>query len=142
MVSPDMPAPTTTTSHFKLSACGPSEGPQPAHLLSKTQMATILADIHLAESYADNTFPSRDTARMAFNILQKKIFAKHNVADTVFRDSYDYYLYHLQDMDQIYEAVIDTLNLRELKVRAEEGVDAPNPPHSRPPLDVKPSLQL
>lgn len=102
---------------FLLEACGPPAEPQPPNLLTKGKMTDILADIHLAEAQVGHQFPNRDSAKMAFNLLEAQIFAKHNVSDSVFRQSYEYYLLYLKELDQIYEAVVDTLSLRELKAR-------------------------
>ncbi|CAN5849719.1 hypothetical protein BH24BAC1_BH24BAC1_00560 [soil metagenome] len=110
-------------------------------------MATILADLHLAEAQADYQFSNRDTAQMAFNVLEKQIFAKHEVPDSVFKQSYDYYLLYLKEFDQIYAAVVDTLNLRELKAQqrdtlqtypgAHPPVLAPVPAQPEAPAPVK-----
>lgn len=115
-----------------LSACNLSDGKKPPNLISKTQMATILADLHVAEAQADYQFSNRDTARMAFNVLEKQIFAKHQVVDSVFKKSYEYYLLHLKDLDQIYGGVVDTLNLRELK--AQQGDTLQTYPGAIPPV--------
>jgi hypothetical protein len=126
-----------------LVGCQPAANPKPAQLLSQTQMASILADIHVAEAQVDHQFPSRDTARMAFSLLEKQIFAKHAVTDSLFRQSYDYYLLHLKELDQIYEGVVDTLNLRQLKAGnqkfrpGEPRREVPGPSNSS-----KPAVQL
>lgn len=122
-----------------LTACIFSNEKKPANLLKQTQMATIMADLHVAEAQSDYEFPSRDSARIAFNILEKQIFANHGVVDSVFRQSYDYYLLHLKEMDQIYTGVIDTLNLRELKAQQQDTTQAS--PGASPPVPVKAGIE-
>jgi hypothetical protein len=122
-----------------LSACNLSDKNKPANLLSKTQMATILSDLHVAEAQSDHQFGNRDTARIAFTILEKQIFENHGVVDSVFRQSYDYYLLHLKDMDQIYAGVIDTLNLRELKAQQRDTVRTY--PGAHPPAPAKVNIE-
>jgi hypothetical protein len=106
-------------------SCTSGGGAKPANLLTHAQMTRILADIHMAESMADMHFPSRDTSKIAYKILEKKIFAQHQVEDSVFLQSYEYYLRHLKEMDKIYEAVVDTLNLRELRLNNRNNSGGP-----------------
>jgi len=81
----------------------------------------ILADIHTAEAQVERTVIYPDTAMMVFNYAQQQLLQQHGVTEEEFRTTYRYYLNHLQEMDALYETVIDTLSVREAKARAAQG---------------------
>jgi hypothetical protein len=45
--------------------------------------------------------------------MGKKVFQNAAVSDTVFRKSFDYYMERPREMELIYTALVDTLQLRE-----------------------------
>ena len=42
-----------------------------------------------------------------------KVFAESGVTDSVFKKSFDYYMERPAEMEQIYTALVDTLQLKE-----------------------------
>lgn len=81
-------------------------------------MVQILADIHLAEARVENRVAYPDTALMTFNRAHSEILEQHGVSKEQFRETYDFYLQNLQQMDKLYEIIVDTLSTRETKARA------------------------
>ncbi|GAB3195922.1 DUF4296 domain-containing protein [Pontibacter aydingkolensis] len=81
-------------------------------------MVQVLADIHIAESQVESKVIYPDTALMSFNFREKEIFEEHGVTEQEFRSTYQYYLDNLKQMDELYEIIVDTLSLRETKMRA------------------------
>lgn len=94
----------------------PEEPLAPQPLLPKTKMVAMLIEVHLNESRVDAAALPPDSARAAFNQLQRKLLARYNVTDTIFQRSYRYYAIHDKDLDEIYGAVIDSLTAREEKL--------------------------
>lgn len=103
---------------FSLLSCGTEQPETPENLLSQAQMVQILADIHTAEAQIESQVVYPDTAIMVFNQQEKAIFEKHEVTEQQFRDTYNYYQENLKQMDALYEIIVDTLSLRETKMRA------------------------
>ncbi|GGC02438.1 DUF4296 domain-containing protein [Dyadobacter sediminis] len=96
-----------------LSGCVDDEKP-PKNTLSEEQMATILTDIHLAESRVNRLqLRSLDSSIMIFNKLKNDIWKKHKVDTVAYRNSYSYYMTHPQQMTRIYEKVNRKITLRE-----------------------------
>ena len=89
-------------------------------------MVQIMADVHTAEARIESNLTYPDTAMMTFNHAKSLILKQHGVTEQQFRDTYDYYLEHLGEMDKLYEVIIDTLSVRESKVKIKEG-KAPTP---------------
>lgn len=94
-----------------LVSCGGDEPPE--GILSKKQMVRILSEIYLAEDKTTRLSLQRDSSLQVFDTLQSKIFKKMSTSDTVFKKSLDYYWNRPEEMEQIYEILIDSLNLRE-----------------------------
>nr|WP_262895973.1 DUF4296 domain-containing protein [Hymenobacter rubidus] len=99
-----------------VSACQtPEEAPVPADLLPKEKMIPLLADLHVLEAQVENSRLSPDSARALFLVQQKAELWKREITDSAFHRSFRYYSIHGKDLDEIYGAVIDTLNKREAK---------------------------
>ena len=92
-------------------------------------MVQILADVHIAEARIETRVLYPDTALMVFNKEEKRILEAHGVKEEDFRKTYQFYLNNLPQMDKLYEMILDTLSVREAKVRAKDGQPAtPAPP--------------
>jgi len=100
-----------------LLSCGDEEKVKvPKDLLPPAKLTSILADIHLAESRVELMRVSPDTATVVFKRLQAEIFKKQNVSEKDFLKTYDFYLNNIKELDKIYERLVDTLGMREIKV--------------------------
>ena len=101
-----------------LIACGRKEPKQPDNLVPRDKMVHILADIHTAEARIESNMVYPDTAMMVYTFAEKQIIEQHGVTEQDFRDTYQYYKDNLKEMDALYEIIVDTLSLRETKMRA------------------------
>lgn len=96
-----------------LPACQrPEQAPKPDDLLSREQVISVLADVHVLESQVEQSRLNTDSARALFLQQRKLLMKRHNVSDSAFLHSYRYYGSHGKDLDEIYGAVNDTLELR------------------------------
>ena len=87
---------------------------QPEDTMSEEQMATILTDIHLAESRVNRLqLRSLDSSLMIFNKLKSDIWKKYKVDTVAYRKSYDYYMTRPEMMTRIYEKVNKNVEIRE-----------------------------
>ncbi|PVY42407.1 uncharacterized protein DUF4296 [Pontibacter virosus] len=87
-------------------------------------MVQILADVHIAEARIENHVLYPDTALMVFNKEQMQILSQHGVDEEEFRKTYRYYLNNLPQMDKLYEIILDTLSVREAKLRSTDTTGA------------------
>jgi hypothetical protein len=85
----------------------------PEGILPKEKMVSIFIDMHIVESQISSLNLKRDSSRLLFKHYEQKVLEKHNVNDSLYQESYNYYLYNVNDMEKIYDAVIDSLSLRE-----------------------------
>lgn len=98
---------------FCVVACGWSCQPQrPAHVLDRDQLAALLIDLYLAESRINLQSLPADSGYKYFIPFEDSLFKKRALNDSLLRTTYQYYLSHPQDLEQVYAAVVDSLNLR------------------------------
>ncbi|MCH7398955.1 DUF4296 domain-containing protein [Belliella sp. DSM 107340] len=104
---------------------GCKDGNIPSGVLDEDKMVSVLIDIHLAEGFA-STFPiNYDSSRTIYPMLETDVFRKHNVSDTVFHESLEFYLAHPRKIDRIYARAIDSLNVIEKIGNTKETDDLP-----------------
>ncbi len=98
-----------------ISACETEEQP-PSGLISEDKMASILADIHIAEARVTSLqLRSLDSSVMVFEQLQNQIWKKHQVDTTLYYKSYTFYTSNPAYLTKIYEEVEKKLEGREKK---------------------------
>jgi len=94
-------------------AVGCSNGPKPPKdLISKGKMVAFLVDLHITEVKVQNLGIKADSVKKVFSILEADLFNQHQFADSVYIDSYHYYVEQPSIMEEMYTAVLDTLSLR------------------------------
>jgi hypothetical protein len=72
-------------------------------------MVSILLEIQLSEGKVSSLPVSYDSSQVLYSLMEKDIFLKHGVSDSVFTTSMEYYLEDAEMMDRIYARVIDSL---------------------------------
>lgn len=83
-------------------------------------MVRAMTELYLAEQKVATVGVSRDSTAQMFRAMSPAIFDQVGVSDSVFRLSFDYYLENPIVMEEIYTALIDSLNLREQKMISNE----------------------
>jgi len=105
---------------FILGACSGEEVEPPKNLVSKEKMIGFLLDLHLAEAKINILAVPHDSAKLLYKHYEKYLFEKHGIEDSAYYKSFQYYLHDLQTMDEIYGAVVDSLNVMNTMTRAGE----------------------
>jgi hypothetical protein len=85
----------------------------PKDIMSKQEMVSFLIDLHIIEAKMNFARFPNDSIKLFFPEIEKELFKKHNISDTLYFKSYQYYLNDMFDMEEIYTAVVDSLSLRE-----------------------------
>ncbi|MFD2037124.1 DUF4296 domain-containing protein [Belliella marina] len=97
----------------------------PPGILDEDKMVSVLIDIHLAEGFV-STFPvNYDSSRTLYPMFEHEVFKEHNVADSVFHKSLEFYLANPKMIDRIYARAIDSLNVIEKLGNTIETDDLP-----------------
>lgn len=98
------------TAFAALLSCGEK---RPDDVLGKAEMVKIMENIYISEEKVNQLGLARDSSKEVFSAIGKKVFEEAGVRDSVFKKSLDYYMEHPKEMELIYTALVDTLQLRE-----------------------------
>ncbi|MEX2594461.1 MAG: DUF4296 domain-containing protein [Anditalea sp.] len=90
-----------------------SSDSKPKGILSEDKMVEVLVDIHMAEGMASSLSIPFDSSKKIYPLLEKEVFRKHQIADSVYMESFQYYLRDSRKMESIYARTIDSLALKE-----------------------------
>jgi hypothetical protein len=89
---------------------------RPEGILSQPEMVAALTDIYIAEEKVNRLGLVRDSAERVFDSLRARVFKRLSYPDSVFKKSLDYYTDRPKEMEMIYTALVDSLQLREQRV--------------------------
>lgn len=100
-----------------LVSCGKNDD-VPEDLIPKEQLVPLMLDIYLAEVKLSNLKIIRDTAVSIFDTYEGYLFEKHDIEKERYMESMTYYYDHTDQLELIYEALLDTLTVHETKLKA------------------------
>lgn len=103
---------------FALIGCE-KKNQRPADVLDKQQLASVMIDLYLAEARLSNYAIQRDSSLALFLPKERAILTKRNMPDSILKKTYDYYLQHPDDFNEVYDILIDSLTVFE-KVKGSE----------------------
>ncbi len=97
-----------------------SENDKAEDVLSEEQMSSLLLDIYEAESGLAELRLNRDTTIEIFKAYESFLFENHQIDKEVYKKSLTYYYDHPEALEEVYDMIIDSLTLRESKIKAIE----------------------
>ena len=100
---------------FFLAATGCVEEKRPAGVLSKEEYAAFLIDVYLTEARLSQLQIPGDSAMRLYLAHEPELLGRNGVTDSIVKLTYEYYVSHPTELQEVYTAVIDTLSLREQK---------------------------
>jgi len=86
---------------------------RPEGILSHAEMVKTLTEIYVVEEKVNRLGLIRDSSEKVFDSLRTRIFRNMPYPDSVFKKSLDYYTDRPKEMEVIYTALVDSLQLRE-----------------------------
>ena len=100
----------------------------PKEVMTKNQMISLLIDIHILEAQTGQIAIPKDSSRALFKYFEGDILKENGIDDSLYYKSLVFYYDNPQLMEQIYEAVVDSLSLYERmsKGNTEGSVEQPN----------------
>lgn len=87
----------------------------PEGILGQEEMVKTIQEVLLVEEKVNRLRLSTDSSKKVFTAIRGKVFEKTGVPDSVFNNSMNYYMDHPKELEQIYTALVDSLNLKEQK---------------------------
>lgn len=86
---------------------------RPPGILSEEEMVQVMEELYISEEKINQLALSRDSAKQIAAVMDRRVFRDAGLTDSIFRKSFDYYMERPQQMERIYTALVDTLQLRE-----------------------------
>ncbi|MEP2770793.1 MAG: DUF4296 domain-containing protein [Fulvivirga sp.] len=100
---------------------------RPEGILDKGTMTNIIIDVYIGEGKVSALNVKRDSSLVVFEAYEKLIYSKYAVEKETYKNSLSYYYSNPEQLDEIYEAVMDSLNVREQKLKEDkEAADKKN----------------
>lgn len=90
-------------------------------------MRDVLVEMHIADGYTERISKPIKYRNAFRGDLYQEVLAKHQLDETTFRETYDYYTAHPYEMDSLYQLIIEKLERQltgEKNRRALEAVQA------------------
>lgn len=81
-------------------------------IMSKEAMVNYLIELHIAEAQVQNLRLKKDSSDFVFEIYEKHLLDKNDLTDSLFIRSYNYYLQNPDELENIYESVVDSISVR------------------------------
>ncbi len=85
--------------------------------LTRDEMVNLMMKVYLAEARTSLLALPKDTAYQIFLVRQDRIMRQMGLSDSTLRIAYSYYLERPAELEAIYDAIIDSLSLREQRSR-------------------------
>jgi len=96
-----------------LTLCCVSKPEVPADVMSKEAMVSYLIDIHILEGKVTQLVIPRDSTELLYRFFEDRLKTEHNLNDSIYMQSLEFYYGHPELMEEIYSAVLDSLSLYE-----------------------------
>jgi len=97
-------------------SCTTKDKELPEGILTKEEMIPVLIDIQIAEANINIKKLKEDSIYQYAADYYDYIFEIHHISKEEFQKSYDYYLAHMNLMDEMYESVLNELIKKESEV--------------------------
>lgn len=115
---------------FLLTACVTEPTPPPG-TLDKEAMVAILSEIHVAEAKAQQAgFRTTDSSQLYYKSLEMQVLKKYKTDSIQYHNSYKFYSQNIKQMNEIYKAIVDTLESRHRGLK--EQPDTSHAPQKKP----------
>lgn len=75
----------------------------------------------MLETKVKNLNLKKDSAQVVFDYYEDKLYKKHIMNDSLYRESFKYYMEELKGLTRIYEIMADSLSLEERLVTGSVG---------------------
>jgi hypothetical protein len=85
---------------------------KPENLLGKDTLIPIIVDLQVLESHYHRKYQQPDYYKDALDSASEFIFSNYSTSREIFEMSFDHYSVNMDSMYYIYEAALDTINLR------------------------------
>ena len=84
------------------------------------QVAVFLKDLYILEQKIKELKLPNDSAKIVFAYYEAKLYEKHHMTDSLYRESFKYYMDDIKGLTRVYEIIADSLSLEERLIKDKE----------------------
>ena len=77
------------------------------------QVAVFLKDLYMLETKVKELRFSDDSIKVIFGYYEKKLLEDHHMTDSLYRESFIYYMDDIKGLSRVYEIIADSLSLEQ-----------------------------
>ena len=103
---------------FFAASCNEKAPQKPSSLVNEEKMVEVMVDMHLVETAHNLKLLPPDTTGQAYNEMFERIYVTHEVAKVDFDSSLFYYSTQTEQMNVIYDKILEHLYELESEVNA------------------------
>ena len=93
--------------------CTKKKAENPKGLYTMEQVAVFLKDLYMLETKVKELRLNEDSLKVIFDYYEKKLFEEHHMTDSLYRESFIYYMDDIKGLSRVYEIIADSLSLEE-----------------------------
>lgn len=95
------------------SFCSKKKAENPKGLYTIEQIAVFLKDLYIVQEQVKNLDLSDDSTKVIFEHYEKELYKKHGLEDSLYRESFKYFMDDVKGLAKVYEIIADSLSLEE-----------------------------
>lgn len=103
-----------------LASCEQKMPKRPSNVLDEDQMVSVMVDMHLVETAQNLKVIEPDSTNSEYNRLFESIFVSHGITKARFDSSLYYYSTQTDQMNVIYDKVLEELSELESQVKSDQ----------------------
>jgi len=103
---------------FACTFCTKKKDKHPSGLYSEEQVAVFMKDIYLLQERIKDLTLDDDSSEVVFKYYEQQLFEKHNMDDSIYKESFKYYMDDVAGLSKVYEIIADSLSLEEKLLNA------------------------
>ncbi len=108
---------------FIFGVCSTKKVENPKGLYTAEQVAVFLKDLYILEAQVKDLKVTKDSAQKVFDYYEKELLKKHNMEDSLYRESFKYYMDDVPGLTKVYEIIADSLSLAERVIAVGDAGD-------------------
>ncbi len=93
--------------------CSKKKAENPKGLYPMHQVAGFLKDLYMLETKVKELKLYKDSSKIVFDHYERKLLEKHHMTDSLYRESFKYYMDDIKGLTKVYEIIADSLSLQE-----------------------------
>ena len=108
---------------FICTFCTKKKDESPKGLYTMEQVADFMKDVYILQEQVKEMKLNEDSSKLIFEYYERQLFEEHQLDDSLYKESFKYYMDDVTGLARIYEIIADSLSLEEKLINANKYSD-------------------